>query len=63
MTTIFEAPCEICPEEDALQVQVLRRSLMFVSDDTDANMHTSVVLGPEAVEKLRDALNKWLEAQ
>ena len=62
MTTIFEAPCEFCPEEDALQVQALKRSLMFVGDDNDANMHTSVVLSPDAVEKLRDELTKWLES-
>ena len=61
MTTIFEAKCEMDPEEDSIQVQPLKHSLMFLGHDDETNVHTSAVLGPEAVAKLRDALTQWLE--
>lgn len=62
MTTIFEAACEIEPDDDSIKVERLHGRLMFVGDDHEGDMQTSAVLGPDAVEKLRDALTKWLEA-
>ena len=51
------------PDDDSIEVNILNRRLMFVGEDTESKIMTSAVLGPEAVEKLRDALTNWLETQ
>jgi hypothetical protein len=61
MNVIFEASCEMAPDEDSMRVEGLKRSLMFLGDDTETVAHTSVVPGRDAVGRLRDALTLWLQ--
>lgn len=62
MAAIFEYKCELSPDEDSIKVQALSRSLIFVGSDDGCSAQTSVVLGREAVEKLRDELTNWLKS-